>query len=271
MKVRVLGLVLICTLVTVSAVAQSSAGSGQNASPQSSSSSGIEPLQEPARQDFWDGEDPSLGALLMHPFATKAYVSRHVQPIRDRLSELEELTASNSKEIRDVDSRAQQGIRLASDKADMADQHATEAAGKAQTAHAMASAIDTRVTRDASLIGNLDQYKAGMQTEIRFHAGQIALSKSAKDALDQMTAPLQNQHGYIVEVQGFASGHGQSAIASSRRVADSIVRYLVFNHEIPAYRIYVLGMGNANGMKKGAGTWVEVSVMKNDVDQIARQ
>jgi hypothetical protein len=28
-------------------------------------------------------------------------------------------------------------------------------------------------------------------------------------------------------------------------MADSVVRYLVLNYEIPAYRIYVIGMGNA--------------------------
>ena len=71
------------------------------------------------------------------------------------------------------------------------------------------------------------------------------LSKQAKDALDEIAAQLKNQHGYVIEVQGFSSGQGQAAIANSRKMADSVVRYLVLNHEIPAYRIYVIGMGNA--------------------------
>ena len=28
-------------------------------------------------------------------------------------------------------------------------------------------------------------------------------------------------------------------------MAESVVRYLVLNHEIPVYRIYLVGMGNA--------------------------
>ena len=71
------------------------------------------------------------------------------------------------------------------------------------------------------------------------------LSKNAKDALDDMATPLKDHRGYIVEVQGFSSGHGQTAIATSQKMADAVVRYLVLNHDIPVYRIYVVGMGNA--------------------------
>jgi len=122
------------------------------------------------------------------------------------------------------------------------------------------------------MVGSLDQYKGSGQTEIRFRAGQTVLSKAAKDALDEMAAPLKDQRSYIIEIRGFAPGRGQTAIASSQKIADSVVRYLVLNHQIPVYRIYVMSMGNslvtgADGtMAKhtGAGR-VEVSLMKNDL------
>ena len=201
----------------------------------------------------------------MHPFATKEYVRRHVQPIRDRVNELDEITAANSKMIRDVDARAQQGIQLASAKANLADEHASDAANKAQVAHQTATALNTRLATDETMIGNIDQYKSGPQTEIRFRPGQTVLSKEAKDALDQMAAQLKNQRGYIIEVQGFSSGQGQAAIANSRKMADSVVRYLVLNYEIPAYRIYVIGMGNAPVARGAKGTRVEVSLLKYDL------
>jgi outer membrane protein OmpA-like peptidoglycan-associated protein len=201
----------------------------------------------------------------MHPFATKEYVRRHVQPIRDRVNELDEITAANSKMIRDVDARAQQGIQLASAKANLADEHASDAANKAQVAHQTATALNTRLATDETAVGNIDQYKSGPQTEIRFRPGQTVLSKEAKDALDQMAAQLKNQRGYIIEVQGFSSGQGQAAIANSRKMADSVVRYLVLNYEIPAYRIYVIGMGNAAMTQGAKGTRVEVSLLKSDL------
>jgi hypothetical protein len=52
-----------------------------------------------------------------------------------------------------------------------------------------------------------------------------------------------------------------------------VVRYLVLNHEIPAYRIYVVGMGNVpvtgEDGKRISGNRVEVSFLKNDIDQLA--
>ena len=212
-----------------------------------------------------------MGWLVLHPFASKEYVQRHVQPIQDRVNELDELTASNSKMIRDVDARAQQGIQLASAKTNLADEHALEAANKAQMAQQTATAVDTRLSTVETMVGNIDQYKSAPQTEIRFRPGQTVLSKQAKDALDEIATQLKNQHGYVIEVQGFSSGQGQAAIANSRKMADSVVRYLVLNHEIPAYRIYVIGMGNAPVAKRTSGARVEISVLKNDLEQTAKQ
>jgi hypothetical protein len=43
------------------------------------------------------------------------------------------------------------------------------------------------------------------------------LSKQAKDALDEIAAPLKNQHGYITQGQDGRSGKSQAAIAISGR------------------------------------------------------
>src|SRR5579863_3585515 len=197
---------------------------------------GKQPLQPETRQGFWGK---------MNPWARKKYVQRQTEPIRDRVNELDELTANNSKQIKDVDARAQQGIQLASAKANEADQHAIDAGNKAQAAQQTATQANTRLTTVEQVVGNIDQYKPSTQTEIRFRPGQSVLSQNAKTALDDMATPLKSQRGYIIEVQGFSSGHGQAAIATSQKMADSVVRYLVLNHDIPVYRIYVVGMGNA--------------------------
>jgi len=252
--------------------AQPAASADQTAPPsQPVTATGKEPLQPRKDQDFWEGDEPGLGWLVLHPFASKQYVRRQVQSIQDRVNELDELTASNNKMIRDVDARAQQGIQLASAKTKMADEHALEAANEAQMAHQTAIAVDTRLSTVETVVGNIDQYKSAPPTEIRFRPGQTVLSKQAKDALDEIATQLKNQRGYVIEVQGFSSGQGQAAIANSRKMADSVVRYLVLNHEIPAYRIYVIGMGNAPVAKRTSGTRVEISLLKNDFEQTAKQ
>ncbi len=281
MTIRILITLLLSTGRALSAFAQQ-ATSGSSTQPATSASQAApasqplpvyhsEPLQSPPRQNFWDGDEPSLTWLVLHPFASKAYVRRHVQPIQDRVNELDEITAESGRMIREVDARAQHGIQLASEKSSLADEHAQDAANKAQMAHQMVASLDTRVATDQTVVGNLDQYKSGAQTEIRFRPGQTVLSKQAKDALDELAAQVKGQHGYIIEVQGFSAGRGQAAILNSKKMADSVERYLVLNQEVPAFRIYVIGMGNAAEEKHTVGTRIEVSLLKNDLEQTAKQ
>jgi outer membrane protein OmpA-like peptidoglycan-associated protein len=250
------------------AAAQSTQSADQSAAASSTGASGKPALQPDTHEGFWGK---------INPFARKKYVQRQTAPIRDRVNELDDLTSSNSKAIKDTDSRAQQGISLASTKANEADQHAIDAGNKAQMAQQTATQANTRLTTVEQVVGNIDQYKASTQTEIRFRPGQSVLSKNAKAALDDMATPLKDQRGYIVEVQGFSSGHGQAAIATSQKMADAVVRYLVLNHDIPVYRIYVVGMGNApvqsanadDKTKHTSGGRVEISLLKNDLETLA--
>ena len=240
----------------------------QSTSSDNSSASGKAPLAAPSREGFWGR---------VNPFARKKYVQRQTEPIRDRVNELDELTSSNSKSIKDTDSRAQAGIKLASDKANEADQHALDAGNRATAAQQSAQQVTTRVQTVETVVGNIDQYKASNQTEIRFRPGQTVLSKNAKDALDTMASGVKGQRGYIIEVQGFSSGKGQTAISNSQKMAESVVRYLVLNHEIPVYRIYLVGMGNAPAPttdetaknKRVSGGRVEISLLKNDLEQLS--
>jgi outer membrane protein OmpA-like peptidoglycan-associated protein len=160
-------------------------------------------------------------------------------------------------------------------KTNEADQHVVEASNKSEMAQQAASAVNTRLPRAETVVGNIDQYKAGAQTVLHFRPGQTVLSKDAKQALDEMATTLKDRHGYVIEVQSFSSGHGQAAIAASRGMADSVVRYLVLNHEISAYRIYAVGMGKAPGTatpetaaKRTSGSRVEIGVLNNG-DQLA--
>lgn len=227
-----------------------------------------QPLTQERHEGFWGK---------INPFARKKYVQRQVQPIRDRVNELDELTAANAKMIRDVDTRATEGIRLASAKANEADQHAIDAGNRAQMAHQTAQQASTRLNTVEQVVGNIDQYQPATQTEIRFRPGQVALSSKAKAALDEMAESVKDQKGYIVEVQGFSAGRGRAAVENSQQMAESVVRYLVLKHDIPVYRIYLLGLGNApvrattTGAKprRTTGGRVEVSLLKNNVDQLA--
>ncbi|HEX9110564.1 MAG TPA: OmpA family protein [Terriglobales bacterium] len=272
-------LLAVAVIMALPAIAQQTSTS-QSSTPQSTASqpaaqpgtnaTGKDPLQPDTHEGFWGH---------LNPFARKKYVQRQTSPIRDRINELDELTASNTKAIKDTDARAQQGIQLASAKANEADQHAIDAGNKAQVAQQTADQAHSRLTNVEKVVTNIDQYQPTTQTEIIFKSGQTVLSKNAKTALDEMATPLKSQRGYVVEVQGFSSGHGQVAIANSQKMAESVVRYLVLNHDVPVYRIYLVGMGNAPipatattgeaKPKRITGGRVEVSLLKNNLEQLA--
>ena len=284
-----LALPLAATLM-VPAVAQTTSDSQQNTAQGSSSSqpssmssssqatsttqdsnsdqnlSARQPLQPDVRQGFWGK---------MNPFARKKYVQRQLSPIRNRVNELDDLTAENARQIKDVDARAQEGIRQADAKATQADQHAVDAGNRAQQANQTAMEASNHLNTVQSVVGNIDQYQAAQQTEIRFRSGTTALGPKSKEALDDMTANLKDQKGYIIEVQGFSATGGQAGVQSSQAMANSVVRYLVEKNNVPVYRIYVMGMGNAKipasegGTAKASGNRVEISLMKNNVDQLA--
>jgi len=273
MKNRAVLALFVASLLALPALAQTAASTAPDTSAPpaaTDNATGKAPLTYESHEGFWGK---------VNPFARKKYVQRQTQPIRDRVNELDELTAANGKMIKDTDSRAQAGIQMASSKANEADQHAVDAGNKATAAQQTATQANNRLTTVEGVVSNIDQYKATNQTEIRFRPGQSVLSTDAKTAIDQLAEPLKGQRGYIVEVQGFSSGKGQAAIATSRKMADSVVRYLVENHEIPVYRIYVLGMGNAPlptatddagaKPKRMSGGRVEISLMKNDLEQLA--
>ena len=229
---------------------------------QTAGATGKDPLKYERHEGFWGH---------LNPFARKKYVNKQLDPVRGRVNELDELTAKNAKTISDTDARATEGIRNAMGKANDADAHAVDAGNRANQAQATAQSATTKVTSVEQTVSKLDQYTPISQTEIRFRPGQTVLSKNAKEALDQMAVTLKSQKGYILEVQGFAPGHGSAAITSSRDMAQMVVRYLVLNHDIPVYRIYTVGMGNAplstadGKMHRATGGRVEINLLKNSL------
>src|SRR6202051_3373912 len=164
MRNRTVVALFVAFLISLPALAQQSASStpsdqsSQTASQPSNSggnATGKAPLQYESRQGFWGK---------INPFARKKYIQRQTQPIRDRVNELDELTSANSKMIKDVDARSQQGIQMASNKANEADQHAVDAGNKATQAQTTATQANTRLSTVETVVSNIDQYKSTHQT-----------------------------------------------------------------------------------------------------------
>lgn len=216
------------------------------------------PLPTKTNEGFWGK---------VNPFARKKWVHRQIDPIKDRLNELDQLQAKNASDIKDVDSRAQAGIHQAEATAGQASETATAANNTAQQANELAQQASQTTDKLNTTVGTLDQYHKVNDTEIRFRPGQTRLNSKAEDALNQMASQLQNQKGYIIEVAGYSHARGQAGIRSSQQMADAVARYLA-EHQVPIYRIHKVALGSATPSDiepVTRGTVVHVTLMENSL------
>jgi outer membrane protein OmpA-like peptidoglycan-associated protein len=249
------------TSATPAGQASTPATSSTSANPNDSTTYATgQPLPTKSNEGFWGK---------VNPMARKKWVNRQVAPVKDRLNELDQLTAKNANDIKDVDSRAQAGIHQAQSTADQANQQALQATTQAGQAQQTAQQASTQTSQLNSTVSNLDQYQQITDTELHFRSTQVALNAKAKEALDQVATQLEGQKGYIVEVQGYSQARGQAGIQKSQNMADAVVRYLVVDHHVPVYRIYRLAMGNTpreETTESGVtGTVVHVTLMHNSL------
>jgi outer membrane protein OmpA-like peptidoglycan-associated protein len=211
----------------------------------------------------------------INPFARKKYVQRTMEPLRNRVNELDELTAANARAVRDLDERSQEGIARAEKKAMEADRKATEAGQRAEQAHSTAQQAGARLQVVEQVLENVGTYHPVTQAEIRFRTGQPRLGAEAKAALDEVATPAREGRGYVVEIHGFAPPAGRAGIERSQELAQAVARYLVLEHGVPVHRIYVLGRGNATvegedgkPRRVTGGGRVEVNLLKNNLDEL---
>jgi outer membrane protein OmpA-like peptidoglycan-associated protein len=188
----------------------------------------------------------------MNPFARKKWVHKRLDPINDRLTELDQVNAKNASDIKDVDSRAQAGIQHAQSTADAANQAATAAGTQAQSANNVAQGASGHVDQLNTTVNGLDQYHQISDVDVPFRGGTSVLSKDARGELDTMAANLAGHQGYIIEIEARAPGSGATGIQSSQRLAESIERYLLTEHQIPVYRMHFVALGNAPVAAPGA-------------------
>jgi outer membrane protein OmpA-like peptidoglycan-associated protein len=191
--------------------------------------------------------------------ATKKHVRQVVGPVEARVSQTERTNQQQQAAIGELnnsvaraDERAQDADKKAQAAGDSA-QRANEAAGQAnqaaQSARARAdegvSLAESTRARLGQLTENLDNYKLISNENVLFNVNRYTLTKEAKQSLDNAVAQLQNSKNYVLEIEGFTDATGSAAnnLELSRKRADSVVRYLTTQHNVPLRKINVLGLG----------------------------
>jgi outer membrane protein OmpA-like peptidoglycan-associated protein len=198
-------------------------------------------------------------ALLGSGCATKKYVRNTTAPIQAKVDEVGTQTTENSKKIDDtrndvkqVDEKAQSGIGAAQERASSADQHAATAdqhAGEAMNKATQAAQTGEQNTQELnslrSVVSNIDDYQMQTSATVSFKFDQWKLNDDAKQELDKMVDGVKADKRFFIAVEGYTDRTGSNEYneALSRKRADAVVEYLVAKHDIPIYRIHMVGLG----------------------------
>ena len=113
------------------------------------------------------------------------------------------------------------------------------ARGGAKAAQETADRAVEGVNATNERISALDDYQAQNSQSILFKVGSAVLSPEAKQQLDQVAQQASTAKGYVLQISGFASADGSTEANRrlSQRRAETVIRYLVENHNIPLRRI----------------------------------
>src|ERR1700677_1480232 len=100
--------------------------------------------------------------------SSKNYVKQQTTPLINKTNELDDMTAKNSRDIKDVDARAQAGIQAVNNKTAEVDQKAQAAGQNASSAQQVAYAANGRVNVLTNTVANLDNYRPVAETSVKF-------------------------------------------------------------------------------------------------------
>jgi outer membrane protein OmpA-like peptidoglycan-associated protein len=212
--------------------------------------------------------------------ASKNYVRQETTPLINKTNELDDMTAKNTNAIKDVDARAQAGIQQVQAKAAEVDQKALAAGQQAAQAQTLADNAVHRVDSLQNTVANLDNYRVVTETSVHFGFNKDNLTKQAKEALDQLATDVPNTKGYIITVEGGTDSVGSQDYnyGLSERRADAVIQYLASQHNIPAHKIYLVGLGkdkpvesNKTSAGRAKNRRVDVRLMTNTTGETPSQ
>jgi OOP family OmpA-OmpF porin len=192
-----------------------------------------------------EGRGNASGELLAEKVRFNDSDLRVARAVESRAAPLEDRASNTETKLTQVEQNAQ---RLSGQLDELA-AVANTAKGGARAAQESADAAISGVNATNDRISALDDYVPQNVLAVNFKVGSSTLSADSKAKLDELATKALNAKGYVLEVSGFADATGSvnRNRALSQRRADTVIRYLVENHQIPLRRIVTpYGYGESN-------------------------
>src|SRR5467141_134075 len=163
----------------------------------------------------------AIGSLFIPGCATKQYVRNTVAPIEEKLDATNEIAMTADNQSKGAMSKANQNAK------DLGDLR--------------------------NVVANIEDYKPFNQSVVYFGLNKDALTRNAKANLDAVATQLGGLQRYFITVEGFTDQTGSPSYNDqlSRQRANQVISYLVGAHDVPAYRIHMVGLGQRKLIDNG--------------------
>jgi outer membrane protein OmpA-like peptidoglycan-associated protein len=198
----------------------------------------------------------AIGTMFIAGCATKNYVKKSITPVDQKVDQVDQASQKrDSSQVADIN-KTNQALDDTDKKLSATDEIAKTADGTAKGAMAKGNQNSKEINDLRGVIANIDDYKpAGDATVVHFAVNKSTLTKDEKAKLDAMATTLGSQQRYFITVEGFTDQTGTAAINDqlSRSRADAVIAYLVGSHDVPVYRIHMVGLGSQKLVDEGKG------------------
>ncbi len=134
------------------------------------------------------------------------------------------------------------------------------------------------MTSLAGTVENLDNYKPVNDTTVLFGFDKAELTRKDKQTLDDFAQQMQSQKHYIIQVEGYTDSTGPADYnyQLSQRRADAVIQYLAQKYDVPAFKIFLIGLGkdnpvgqNTSAAGRAKNRRVDVRLMTNSLTESA--
>ncbi len=229
----------------------------------------------------------ALGPMLLLTtgcIATRKYVKNTTTPLDSRITKVDQKvdqkTAQNAQDIRNLDDKTEAGIAEARNSAEKANQAAGQADQHAQQARQVGEQGVAEANKAQEMVDNFDNYQADQRATILFGLNKATLTDTDMQRLDQLAQNVSALKHYVIQIQGYTdkTGSKQYNLQLSQKRANAVIRYLTTNGKIPLVRIYSMGYGESdpagpNTTRKGRelNRRVDLTVMVPQMPTSARQ
>jgi OmpA-OmpF porin, OOP family len=197
----------------------------------------------------------AAGSLFIAGCATKTFVRNSIQPIDQKVDQVDQNSQKrDTAQVAEID-KTNQTVDEDEKKLDATTEIAQTADSTSKGAMSKANQNTKDLSDLRSFVANIDDYKPVNTAVVHFALSKDTLTKDEKAKLDDVATQVGSMQRYFITVKGYTDQTGSQSYNDklSRDRANQVISYLVGSHDVPVYRIHMVGLGEQNLIDEGKG------------------